>query len=194
MIFLLTLKNILKEDFKILESNKYFMEKEIEVKFKIDEVEKIKEKLIDLGVSLSKAYKQTTYGFFSDDSISKGIFPRIRDEKDDIVLTVKVKPKEESEYFERAEYSMKISSAKEGIDILKVLGYDEVKMFEKVRQEGELLNTKITLDELYFGTFLEIEGEKEDIEKVIIKLGLENKKRLTKAYLALEEDYKNGKL
>ncbi|MDD4662071.1 MAG: class IV adenylate cyclase [Candidatus Pacebacteria bacterium] len=170
------------------------MEKEIEVKFKIDEVEKIKEKLIDSGVSLSKAYKQTTYGFFSDDSVSKGIFPRIRDEKDDIVLTVKVRPKEESEYFERAEYSMKISSTEEGVDILKVLGFNEVKMFEKVRQEGELLNTKITLDELYFGTFLEIEGEKEDIENVIIKLGLENKKRLAKAYLALEEDYKNGKL
>ncbi|HOI59893.1 MAG TPA: hypothetical protein PKU93_01055 [Candidatus Pacearchaeota archaeon] len=40
------------------------MEKEIEVKFKIDEEDKIKEKLMNLGVSLCEPYKQTTYGFF----------------------------------------------------------------------------------------------------------------------------------
>ncbi|MDD2274680.1 MAG: CYTH domain-containing protein [Candidatus Pacebacteria bacterium] len=170
------------------------MEKEIEVKFKIDEKDQIKEKLTALGVSLSEPYKQTTYGFFSKDSREKGIFPRIRNEKEDIVLTVKVKSKEETNYFERMEYSMKISSVKEGEDILKVLGFDDIKVFEKTRQEGELLNTVITLDELYFGNFIEIEGGKEEIENVIIKLGLENKERITKAYLRVEEDYKNGKL
>ncbi|MDD3292985.1 MAG: class IV adenylate cyclase [Candidatus Pacebacteria bacterium] len=170
------------------------MEKEIEVKFKIDEEDRIKEKLRSLGVSLCEPYKQTTYGFFSVDSIEKGIFPRIRDEKDDIVLTVKVKPKKETNYFERMEYSMKIGNAKEGEDILRVLGFDDIRVFEKMRQEGELLNTKITLDELYFGNFIEIEGEKKDIENVIVKLGLEDKERITKAYLALEDDYKNGKL
>lgn len=170
------------------------MEKEIEVKFKINEKDKMKEKLLSLGVSLCEPYKQTTYGFFSINSIEKGIFPRIRDEKDDIVLTVKVKPKKETNYFERMEYSMKISSVKEGEEILKVLGFDDVRVFEKVRQEGELLNTKVTLDELYFGNFIEIEGEKEDIENVIIKLGLEDRERITKAYLALEDDYKNREL
>ena len=170
------------------------MEKEIEVKFKIDEEDKIKEKLMNLGVSLCEPYKQTTYGFFSVDSIERGIFPRIRDEKNNIVLTVKVKPKKETNYFERMEYSMKIGNAKEGEDILRVLGFDDIRVFEKIRQEGELLNTKIVLDELYFGNFIEIEGEKEDIENVIIKLGLDNKERITKAYLALEDDYKNGRL
>lgn len=170
------------------------MEKEIEVKFKIDEKDQIKEKLIGLGVSLSEPYKQTTYGFFSVDSIERGIFPRIRDEKNNIVLTVKVKPKKETNYFERMEYSMKIGNAKEGEDILRVLGFDDIRVFEKIRQESELLNTKIVLDELYFGNFIEIEGEKEDIENVIIKLGLDNKERITKAYLALEDDYKNGRL
>jgi len=92
------------------------------------------------------------------------------------------------------EYSMKIGNAKEGEDILRVLGFDDIRVFEKMRQEGELFNTKITLDELYFGNFIEIEGEKKDIENVIVRLGLEDKERITKAYLALEDDYKNGKL
>jgi len=170
------------------------MQKEIEVKFKIDNIDDVKKQLITLGASIEKPYQQTTHGFFSNDSIEKGIFPRIRDERDDIVLTVKVKPKEESNYFERMEYSMKIKSVKEGEDILKALGFDDVRVFEKTRQECEFLNTKITLDKLYFGDFIEIEGEKEDIENVISKLGLENKERITKAYLALEDDYKNGKL
>ncbi|MDK2948880.1 MAG: adenylate cyclase, class 2 [Patescibacteria group bacterium] len=170
------------------------MEKEIEVKFKIDNFDDIKTKLINLGVSFGERYKQKTYGFFSNDSMEKGIFPRIRDEKDDIVLTVKVRPKEESNYFERTEYSMKIQSVKEGEDILKALGFNDVRVFEKTRQDGEVLNTKIALDKLYFGYFIEIEGEKEDIENVINELGLENKERITKAYLALEDDYRNGKL
>jgi len=174
--------------------DKLNMQKEIEVKFKIDEINDIKEQLINLGASFEESYEQTTYGFFSEDSIGKGIFPRIRDEKDDIVLTVKVKPKGESNYFERMEYSMKIQNAKDGEDVLRALGFNEVRVFQKVRQECEFLSTKIALDRLYFGDFIEIEGQKEDIENVISKLGLESKERITKAYLALEEDYKNGKL
>ena len=35
---------------------------------------------------------------------------------------------------------------------------------------------------------------KKDIEKAINKLGLKSEERITKAYLALEEDYKRGLL
>lgn len=69
------------------------MQKEIEVKFKLNKLKDIKEKLINLGSYFEKPYKQTTYGFFSKDSIEQGIFPRIRDEKGEIVLTAKVKTK-----------------------------------------------------------------------------------------------------
>lgn len=72
---------------------------------------------------------------------------------------------------------------------MRALGFNEMRVFEKVRQECGFLNTKIALDKLYFGDFIEIEEEKEDIENVINKLGLENKERISKAYLALEKDY-----
>ncbi|MCK9446933.1 class IV adenylate cyclase [bacterium] len=169
------------------------MKKEIEVKFKIDNIDNIKKQIIDFGAHFGDSYKQTTYGFFSDNSVEKGIFPRIRDEDNDIVLTVKVRPKEQTNYFERDEYSMKIPNLKEGEEILKALGFNNIKIFEKLRQECEFLNTKISLDKLYFGDFIEIEGEKNDIESVINKLNLSSEERIIRSYLRLEEDYKKRK-
>ena len=170
--------------------NRIKMQKEIEVKFEINSKDKITEKLIKFGGKLRKTYRQTTYGFFSKDSIKKGIFPRIRVESDQHVLTVKVRPKRKTKYFERKEYSIVIDNEKEGIKILKLLGFDRIRKFSKKRQEWSFPNVEICLDKLYFGTFLEIEGEKKQIEIMIKNLGFEKRERITKAYLALEDDYK----
>ena len=48
---------------------------------------------------------------------------------------------------------------------------------------------EVVLDKLYFGTYIEIEGPKEEIEKMVKKLDFEKKERITKAYLGLEDDY-----
>ena len=165
------------------------MTNEIEIKFKIEKADNIRTKLLALGGVSKKPYKQTTYGFFSDNSIEKGIFPRIRDERDKIVLTVKVKSKKKTEYFEREEYSVEISNAEEGADIMKSIGYDHVRVFKKVREEWEFKDVEVVLDKLYFGIFIEIEGPKEKIEEMVKKLGFENRERITKAYLGLEDDY-----
>ena len=165
------------------------MKNEIEIKFKIEKADDVRTKLLDLGGVPKKPYKQTTYGFFSDNSIEKGIFPRIRDEHGKIVLTLKVRPKRKTEYFERKEYSVEISNIKDGIDIMKSLGYNQVRVFKKTREEWEFKNVEVVLDKLYFGAYIEIEGSKEEIEKMVKKLGFENRERITKAYLGLEDDY-----
>lgn len=168
------------------------MHKEIEVKFKINKGDNIVKKLLKLGGTPAKAYSQTTYGFFSKDSVENGIFPRIRDEFGKYILTVKVKPKKKTNYFERKEYSIEISNEKEGINILKLLGFDRVRVFSKKRQEWAFSKVSVCLDVLYFGKFLEIEGEKKDIEEMIKLLGFEGRERVTKAYLALEDEYKDS--
>ncbi len=167
------------------------MKKEIEVKFQLKNKDKILEKLSALGGKAKKPYDQITYGFFSKDSVERGIFPRIRKEFGKSVLTVKVRPQKESSFFERKEYSITIDDEKEGIEILKSLGFDRIREFSKKRQEWEFPDVEVCVDDLYFGTFLEIEGEKKDIESMIKKLGLENNERITKAYLAIEDDYKS---
>ena len=165
------------------------MTNEIEIKFKIKKIDDVRKKLLDLGGIFKKPYKQTTYGFFSDNSIEKGIFPRIRDEHGKIVLTVKVRSQKKTNYFERKEYSVKISNVEEGVDIMKSLGYNQIRVFKKVREEWGFKDVEVVLDELYFGVYIEIEGQKEKIEEMVKKLGFENKERITKAYLGLEDDY-----
>ena len=170
------------------------MTKEIEIKLKIEKEDQIQKKLLELGGISEKIYKQTTHGFFSENSIVKGIFPRIREEQGVAILTVKVKEKKKTNYFERKEYSTKLDNAKEGVDILKALGFTKIREFKKERQEWKFIKVKVALDKLYFGIFLEIEGSKKEIETMVKLLGFQNKERITKAYLALEDEYKQGKL
>lgn len=164
------------------------MQSEIEIKIKIEKKDNIVKKLVTLGGIPGRPYKQITYGFFSENSIENGIFPRIRKEHDKTVFTVKVRPKKKSNYFERKEYSIIIDNTKAGIKILEVLGFDKIRTFTKMRQEWKFKNVKISLDKLYFGTFLEIEGSKNKIEDMVKKLRFQNKTRIIKSYLALEDE------
>lgn len=171
------------------------MQKEIEIKIKLDKKDNIIDRLKELGGQRVSSYTQTTFGFFSDNSLEKGIFPRIRIESKEVVLTVKVRNKKQTNYFERDEYSMKIDNLATGIKILKLLGFETVRKFTKKRENWIFKNRKlkISLDRLYFGRFIELEGSKEEIEKAISELGFQNRERITKAYLALEDDYKKTK-
>lgn len=171
--------------------------KEIEIKIQLKKGENIVKRLKELGAKREKPYSQTTYGFFSNDSMKKGIFPRLRLEKGlTPVLTVKVKGSKKTKYFERDEYSLKINDLKTGIKIMNLLGYNKMRKFTKVREHWNFSDRPIELaiDKLYFGRFLEIEGPKKEIEKIIKELRLENKNRITKAYLALEDDYLSKKI
>ena len=174
------------------------MKKEIEIKTELNKGERIRSKLKSLGAfPVKPKYTQTTYGFFSGDSIKKGIFPRIRMEDKRPVLTIKVKDtsKKTTNYFERKEYNYYVSSVKKGTEMLKLLGYERIRKFTKIREEWSYPRRKvyIALDKLYFGRFLEIEGEKMNIEATLRDLGLEKRKRITKAYLAVEDDFKKRK-
>lgn len=166
------------------------MKKEIEIKFKIEKRDQIEKKLLKLGGIPKKFYKQKTYCFFSENSREKGIFPRIRKEQGVAVLTVKVKSKKKTNYFERKEYSVKLDNIKEGISVLKALGFTKIGEFTKERQEWRFSKVEIMLDKLYFGTFLEIEGSKKNIENMVKLLGFRNKERIIKSYLRIEDDYK----
>ncbi len=165
------------------------MTNEIEIKFKLDRVDNTRAKLLNIGGVPKKPYKQTTYGFFSKDSIEKGVFPRIRNEHGKTVFTVKVKTRKKTKYFERKEYSVEIASTEDGINIIKSMGYNQVRTFKKIREEWEFKDIKVVLDKLYFGTYMEIEGSKDGIERMVKKLGFKNKERIIKAYLGLEDDY-----
>ena len=179
------------------------MNKEIEVKFNIKNKKAIEEQLEIWGWTRHPRYLSLTYGFFSKDSIEKGIFPRVRLEGKNLEITVKVKNSDRTDFFERDEYTVqilggtmrsKIEQADEMIKIFQALGYDKIRKFEKERTvwTGNT-QLQICIDELPFGNYIEIEGEPLEIDEMVGDLKLKGE-RITKSYLGVYEDHckKNG--
>jgi len=69
--------------------------------------------------------------------------------------------------------------------ILAELGFKPWFTYEKYRESYELAGTEISLDQLPFGSFVEIEGSLEQINQVAGRLGLLDEKRITAGYASL---------
>ena len=142
----------------------------------------------------SDPFHQTTHQFFFEDYAKQNAFPRIRNEADgSITLTVKAKLKESSDFFKRIELETIINNAERVIDMMPFFGFPKKISWEKKRHSF-LMNGGADicffLDETPMGWFLEIEAGEEKIEEAIVKLGLQNAKKINKAYLGLWEEYK----
>lgn len=173
------------------------MKKEIEIKIEIPGNKKagfIKKLVHGLKAKQLPAISQKTYGFFTPDglSIKNGVFPRIRVDNGIPTMTVKVKRNQEKNYFQRDEYTISIDHFKNGVAILKSLGYTDCRFFSKTRIPFSWKkNVELALDCVPgLGYFFEIEASAKEIEKTIELLGLKNEKRITKAYLGLIEERK----
>jgi len=170
------------------------MKKEIEVKFKVNNYQNTLKKLEDIFGESGPEFYEKTYGFFTPDDWSwkeAGIFPRIKETKDNLIFGIKIRPKKQDEnYFERDEWEIEINDKQDRIHLLKMLGYSHIVIFEKFRRKWQKNNFSITLDRLPFGEYVEIESTKENIEKLAKKLGL--KDRITKAYLGVWQDLRKG--
>jgi adenylate cyclase class 2 len=71
--------------------------------------------------------------------------------------------------------------------ILESLGYRVMMIYEKYRTTYELSGTEVVLDEMPFGSFVEIEGEPDGIEQVIATLELGACARFQESYGQLFE-------
>lgn len=171
------------------------MKKEIEVK-----IELTHEEFNNLAGDPSDFYLEKTFGYFKEDfsNIKDGIFPRIKyveGEKKEIILAVKKKTKENSQFFEREEMEVRVEKG-ENIEnlreILKSLGFSKEIIFEKKRKNIFQNDITISFDKLPFGFFVEFEGKPEIIDRSLSDFGLLNRPRITKAYLGLWEDYKKA--
>jgi len=173
------------------------MKIETEIKLKITEssvkdiIAKIEK---EFDCKKSGPFHQTTHQFFFEDYTKQNAFPRIRNEEDgSITLTVKAKLKESSDFFKRIELETIINNAERVIDMMPFFGFPKKISWEKKRHSF-LMNGGADicffLDETPMGWFLEIEAGEEKIEEAIVKLGLQNAKKINKAYLGLWEEYK----
>ena len=77
--------------------------------------------------------------------------------------------------------------------ILQALGLDYKRTMEKYRQQWRMNNVSITIDELCFGVYMEIEGEEAQIYKACEILGIDPNSKILVTYWDLWQEISDSK-
>ncbi len=163
------------------------MLKEIEAKFYVQHLGQFRDRLTKLGARVHK--KRTFERNWRFDTVDGRLTQmkevlRLR-EAGDGYLTYKSKldiPEE------RLEIEFGIDNVDEARDFLLALGYRVICVYEKYREIFQLCSVEVMLDELPFGSFVEIEGPTLDaIKETSGLLNLEWERRVSRSYLGLFE-------
>jgi len=162
---------------------------EIEVKFHLPEVDSARNLILSLGANPCSRVFETNTRFEDGEKSLKdqGILLRLR--KDDrIRLTFKSLPPALDEDFKiHRELEVQVDDFDTCRAILEGLGFHPAQTYEKWRETFTFRDTKLLIDTMPYGVFLEIEGEKSGIRNVANQLGLRWKERIVLNYLEIFE-------
>jgi adenylate cyclase class 2 len=168
------------------------MEKiEKELKFKIDDPQSLIKYFLEKGAILLNKSKEKTIRFDTPqlELEKKGIFLRVREgSKKTITLKEKIenyqtiKTRKETEFIIEDIEGMKY--------ILEKIGLKYIRIFEKFRINLKYKDTVLSIDELPFGIYLEIEGEEKNIDIIIKELNYKDENKIIGTYWDLFEKYK----
>ncbi len=170
---------------------------EIEVKAKIDNVEEIKEKiLVSGGILISKNLIKDFSLDFEDGRLQKrDCVLRVRVfENGEGILTFKGPRKADGQYKIREELEVRVD---DGINVVKIferLGFRVTFRIDRIREIYEFRDEKVRVMLDVFpeiGAFIEVEGNKRGIEKVIKKLQMKREEFTALTLHHYIEDYKN---
>ncbi len=161
---------------------------EKEAKFYIRDLKKIERQIKDLGgVVIQSRVFESNLRFDTHDRELSASYQVLRLRHDTRArLTYKGPADPNSEVSARLEYEMEISDLATGRRILEALGYEIVTIYEKYRASYSLDNVEISLDEMPFGKFMEIEGaDAQQIRQMAVKLNLKWENRSSLSYLRI---------
>lgn len=102
-----------------------------------------------------------------------GAILRIRKTQDRTILTFKKRVANESDVKHQIEYETDVADAKAIEKIVEELGLTPRLIYEKRREKWKLKETDVVLDELPFGSYMEIEGSITAIKEAELLLGIE---------------------
>jgi len=160
---------------------------EIEVKFFLPDLNSVRESLIKLGARSLGRFFEVNIRFEDRDKslIKKNALLRLR--KDNrVTLTYKSEPELDDLNFKIfRELEVEVSDFDVMESILKSLGFCAEQVYEKWRETLVLQDTHFCLDTMPFGTFLEIEGNRENIPDMARKLNLKWEDRILFNYLKI---------
>lgn len=169
---------------------------EIESKFYVRGLKAIEDKLIALGATCAVP-RGFEYNLRFDDA--EGSLNRqhkvLRLRKsNDVRLTFKGPAERRGGALARTEIEIVVNDFDTALQFIESLGYRVFGVYEKYRAMYELDGALVTLDELPYGHFVEVEGENPDaIATVAQKLGLNPKAAIPASYQGLFERLKAAK-
>jgi adenylate cyclase class 2 len=161
---------------------------EQEVKFYVSDIAALEKKLVEMGAKPEQPKThEINLRFDTPDQRLSSRFQVLRLRQDTRArLTYKGPSDPERDISAREELEVEISDLGTAQAILESLGFEVLVMYEKYRAAYLLDEVEISLDEMPFGTFCEIEGpDTESIHKIAEKLGLDWEARSKLSYLAL---------
>ena len=162
---------------------------EREIKFPGAELEKLRERLLDLEAERvgPPAFEDNWILDREGELISSGRILRLRTDGGRARLTFKGPMRLEGNVKVREEREIEISGAEEAKALFENLGYQLVRRYQKVREEWHLGGVTIALDHTPIGDFAEFEGD--GAETVAKRCGFDPDKAERRSYLRLYEDY-----
>lgn len=161
---------------------------EIEVKFLIRDMPRLKNRLIALNITLlSERTHELNYRFDTPDHHLTQQMQVLRLRQDQsATLTFKSAADPTSEVSSRQEIEFEVGDFDTARRFLQALGYEVSIIYEKYRTTYQLNDCLLMLDEMPYGNFLEIEGaDPAAIKKVADLLQLKWDKRIKLSYLAI---------
>jgi adenylate cyclase class 2 len=166
---------------------------EIESKFYVRSLERVKDQLEALGAICTNP-RIFEYNLRFDDrqkSLERqNKVLRLR-KSDDIRMTFKGPGERRGGSISRAEIELVVNDFDTAKQLVESLGYRVSAVYEKYRAMYSFEGAIVTLDELPYGNFVEIEGENPEAIAVIArKLGLKTEASIPTSYLGLFEQLK----
>lgn len=165
---------------------------EIEVKVRVDDLEALSLKARELNMELvrERHFERNTLFDYPDRSLSiTGCLLRVRREEGGGLLTFKGKTVHHELYKVRPEVETTCTDAKALEEILRNIGLRPFFRYEKFRAEYRREGVLLCLDELPFGTFVEIEGGEGTIDDLAEQLGLQVSQFMKRTYADLYGEY-----
>jgi len=168
---------------------------EREIKFYIEDLKKIAERLRLCGAELTRPRTlERNLRLDTDDQelAQGGRLLRIRTD-DKVSVTYKANARVEGGVIARTEIEFEADDAQMVQKLFEALGYKRVVTYEKYRSRYQLGDVVVVLDEMPFGDFVEIEAPNNTlIEGVSQMLGLDFSKGMAINYLGLFEILKSN--
>ena len=164
------------------------MDQEIEVKFYLQDLTAFRQRLLSAGAFLTQPrVKEINLRFDTPqrDLSQKAQVLRLRQDEA-AHLTFKGPGALEGGVLSRQEIEFEVSDFAAARRFLEALGYRVFTTYEKIRENFTLAGVQVSLDEMPFGNFTELEGPNpEAIRKLAESLGLAWERRIAMSYLEL---------